>query len=166
MRSPSFSMLLLAMLAVPSLLQAAEPPPLSGRPNFSGKWVLDLGRSRLTPETSEGLTRGITRIEHQEPSFSFKRAFTVAGRSDTVAFSHTTDGKETIGKEDGMPTRSSLAWSGEILVFVTIYQAPRGEARNTVKYSIRDGGKTLYAEESFRGPRVSYDNIWVFAKAD
>lgn len=154
--------LLVAALAVP-LLAAGEPSP--AHPDFSGKWVLDLRASRLHPEYFRGLTRGVVRIAHRDPEFSFRRAFTRAGESTTVAFTLSTDGRATAATEDGMPTRRTLRWDGEELVFVTVYRAPRGEARNTVRYALRDGGRTLVAAESFRGPRVSYDNVWVFSKA-
>lgn len=158
------ALLFLVALAIPILVSAGEPESPQAHPDFSGKWTLDLSRCHLAEHFSD-VTAGVVRIEHREPSFLFRRAFTQSGEATTVAFKLTTDGKEVEGIEDGMPTRQNLTWSGNVLVFVTIYRAPRGEARNTVRYSIQDGGRTLRAEESFRGPRLSYDNIWVFSKA-
>jgi hypothetical protein len=157
---------ILLALAIPVVAAAGEPPSSPAHPDFSGKWTLDLGRSRIDARFFGDLTRGVLRIEHREPSFSFRRLFTQGGESSTVAFTLTTDGKEVEGREDGMPTRQSLTWGGDTLVFLTVYRSPRGEARNTVKYSLDSGGGTLRAEESFRGPRLSYDNLWVFSKAD
>ena len=160
------AVLVLLVFAIPALAAAGEPPSSPAHPDFSGKWTLDLGRSRIDARYFSDLTRGVLRIEHREPKFSFRRSFTQGGESSTVAFTLTTDGKEAEGNEDGMPTRQSLTWGGDTLVFLTVDRSPRGEARNTVKYSLDNGGKTLRAEESFRGPRLSYDNLWVFSKAD
>ncbi len=41
-----------------------------------------------------------------------------------------------------------------------------GGARATVRYAPQDGGKNLRAGESFRGSRVSYDDVRVFTKAE
>jgi hypothetical protein len=124
-----------------------------------------LNLSRLA-QPFKDITRGVVRIAHQEPSFSFRRAFTRAGETTTVSFALLTDGKEVQGREDEMPFRQSLRWNGDVLEFLTIFTAPRGEARNTVTYALQDGGKTLRAEESFRGPKLSYDDTWVFSKAE
>lgn len=59
---------------------------------------------------------------------------------------------------------SRLYWEGDILVFVTRIVAPQGEATNIVHYSLREGGRVIEAAEKFRGPKLSYDNLWVFDK--
>ncbi len=145
---------------------AGDPPSSTPHPDFSGRWVLDLGRSRLDARLARGLTRGVVRIDHRDPRFGFRRSFTQGGEVSNLSFELATDGKEVEGSEDGMPTRRTLSWSGEALVFVTVYRSPRGEARNTVRYVLSEGGKTLSAEESFRGPRLSYDNVWAFTRGD
>jgi len=153
-----------ALTVVASMTNSAERPATTGgHPDFSGEWVLDLGRSHLDNHF-QTISSGEVSIEHREPAFSFLRTFVDKTGSSTVSFMLYTDGKEVAGTEDGMPTRQILTWSGETLVFLTIYQSPRGEARNTVRYSLADDGKTLRAEESFHGPRLTYENVWVFTK--
>ena len=155
-----------AVLFLSAVTFAGEQPAAAPHPDFSGRWALDLGQTRLQPGFPGGITSGVLRVTHAEPAFSFRRAFMRGGESEVVEFTLITDGREVAGSEDGMPTRSSLTWSGESLLYLVVYKAPRGEARNTVKYTLADGGRTLRAEESFRGPRLSYDNVWVFTKAD
>lgn len=157
--------LLLLALTLSVLTVKAQTPAPSVHPDFSGKWSLELGRSHLAAPFKD-VTWGVVRIAHQEPSFSFRRAFIQAGKASTVSFVLHTDGKVVQGQDDGMPIRQSLKWNGDVLEFLTVYAAPRGEARNTVKYALQDGGKTLRADESFRGPKLSYDNIWVFSKVE
>jgi len=152
-------------LTLSALAGAGPPPAVQAHPDFSGEWALDRGRSRLaTPFAS--ISTGVVRIEHREPTFSFSRVFVDKGENSTLTCALIADGREIAGSQDGMPTRQSLSWSAPTLVFLTIYQAPSGEARNTVRYSLLDGGKTLQAEESFHGPRVSYENLWVFSRKE
>jgi hypothetical protein len=143
----------------------AKNPTPDARPDFSGRWLLDIEHSRVNPAISKGLTKGEVRIYHKDPSFSFWREFTKAGLSEVVEYTLNSGGEEIKGTEGGMPTISSLSWSGDELIYLTIYQTSRGEARNIVKYSLHDRGKTLRAEEVFRGPRISYENVWIFSKA-
>jgi hypothetical protein len=42
------------------------------RPDFSGEWVLDLANSRLHEDYSV-LEGGVVRIDHREPTFTFRR---------------------------------------------------------------------------------------------
>ena len=154
------------VLLLSAVAFAGEQPAAAPHPNFSGRWALDLGRTRLQPGFPGGITSGVLRVTHAEPAFSLRRAFMRGGESEVVEFNLTTDGREVAGSEDGMPTRSSLTWSGESLLFVVVYKAPRGEARNTVRYTLADGCRTLRAEESFRGARLVYDNVWVFTRAE
>jgi hypothetical protein len=143
-----------------------RPASPAAHPDFSGRWILDLKRCTLNPAVSRDLSAGFFQIDHRDSLFSVHREFTQGGSPDTLDFALKTDGREVEGNEDGMPTRSSLRWDGDSLVYLTIYKTPRGEARNTVIYRLLDGGKTFRAEESFHGPRLSYDNVWVFAKED
>jgi hypothetical protein len=166
MRLTSSRTFIIGVLSLSTLFFAGEPLPSSRHPNFSGRWVLDLQRSQLNPTQRKNLTQGVAIIKHEEASFDFHREFTVAGQNTKMAFTLTIDGREVYGNEDGMPTRSSASWSGEELILLTIYKAPLGAARSTVRYSLHDAGKTLHAEESFRGPRLTYDNLWVFSRSE
>jgi hypothetical protein len=47
---------------------------------------------------------------------------------------------------------------------VTRLVAPQGDAINVVHYRLAANGRELRAEEQFRGPKVSYDNVWVLDK--
>ena len=147
------------------LLTFGMPLAQADHPNFSGRWILDLGRSKLHPVMFKDLTAGLFVIDHTDPLFRLHREFTQAGKIDALDVSLKSDGVETIGTETGMQTRSTLRWDGDTLIYLTIYQALRGEARNNVVYRILDDGLTLRAEESFRGPRLSYDNVWVFTRS-
>jgi len=77
-----------------------------------------------------------------------------------------TNGSEVVVEEGGITTRSRLIWDGDALVLGERLTAKWGEATNRVRYHLEDGGRTLIAEERFRGSRVAYDNLWVADKGD
>lgn len=53
---------------------------------------------------------------------------------------------------------------GGLLLFLKRIVSGGGEATNLIPYNLKEDGKLLVAEESFRGPEKSYDNRWVFEK--
>jgi hypothetical protein len=148
-------------ILIPALLPAAMLfASLSEKPDLSGAWVLNLEKSRLQVEAK--IERGTFTIEHKEPDFRFSRVFVVEGKADALSYALTTDGREKVVKEPGRTTTSRLYWEGDILVLdERIVLGDGREATNVVHYTLRDGGRTLVAEEKFRGPIHKHDNLWV-----
>lgn len=104
-------------------------------------------------------------IEHKDPEFRFHRVSVKAGKTDESSYKLTTDGVEKMNKEGRMTEYSRLYWDGDALVYSARMVLPDGrEATDTVRYTLKDGGKTFMAEEKFRGPVVKYDNIWLADK--
>ena len=134
------------------------------KPDFSGTWVLNLEKTRL--QSFRGLESGEIVIEHAEPRFRFHRAFVIKGKTDSTSWQLTTDGREVVVEEGGITRKSRLVWDGNALVLDERLTAKGGEATNRVRYRLLDGGRTLVAEERFRGSRLSYDNLWVADKRD
>ncbi|NIM10593.1 MAG: hypothetical protein GTO45_01255 [Candidatus Aminicenantes bacterium] len=132
--------------------------------DFSGEWVLNKEKSKFQVQQLAALEQAVVRIEHREPIFKLYRTFTFGGKEDVFSYELSTDGKEVESQEEGRKLFSKLYWEGDALVFVTRIIAPQGEAVNTVYYRLLEKGQVLQAEESFRGPRFSYDNLWVFEK--
>lgn len=49
-------------------------------------------------------------------------------------------------------------------IFYANAKIRRKMKRNVVRYGLSEDGKTYTATESFLGPIVKYDNVWVFDK--
>jgi hypothetical protein len=131
------------------------------KPDYSGTYVLDMQRTKL--QINRKVLSGEIILEHREPSFKFRRAFRIEGREtlETSEYEITTDGREVVKKDGDVTSRQSMTWDGDSLVFAENLSSPRwADATNTVRYRLEDGGKTLVAEERFRGP-WNYDNLWV-----
>jgi hypothetical protein len=154
-RSLSTGFLAFGFLCVAGMASLAAP-----KPDFSGTWVLNLEKSKL--QIQEKLDGASFTIDHKEPAFRFSRVFVVGGKEDALSYALTTDGKEKIVAEPGRTTTSRLYWDGDVLVLDERIVLKDGrEATNVVRYSLRDGGRTLVAEEKFRGPFHKHDNLWI-----
>jgi hypothetical protein len=152
---------LAAILAAAAFLASAAP----AKPDFSGVWVVNPQKSQLAGWAKFDSTT-IT-IEHKEPKFRFHRVSIKAGKTDDATYELTTDGTELVEKEGGRARYSKLAWDGDALVFQALTVLPDGrQATDTVRYTLKDGGKTFVAEEKFRGPVRKYDNLWVADRKD
>ncbi len=131
------------------------------KPDFTGVWKLNSEKSKLQiPAPSSG----VFRIDHKEPAFHLSRTFMSNGKEDTWGIDLTTDGKEVVQQGTGETVRARLSWDGNDLVFDSKIILKDREASNIVKYHLSEDGKTFTATESFRGPRLKYDNVWVFDK--
>ncbi len=132
----------------------------AGKPDLSGVWTLSLEKSRL--QVGGKIESGTFTIEHKEPEFRFHRVFRVGGQEDAVSYTLTTDGREKVEEAPGMTTTSRMYWDGDVLVLDQKMVLKDGRlVTNIVRYSLRDSGRTLVAEEAFRGPVLKYDNLWV-----
>jgi len=152
---------MLVLLAVGVALAAAAPE----KPDFSGAWVVNPQKSQLADWAKYDSTT-IT-IEHKEPKFRFHRVSIKAGKTDEATYELTTDGVEKVEKEGGGTSRSRLSWDGDALVFEDTMSLPGlRQVTDVVRYTLKDGGRTLVAEEKFRGLVVKYDNLWVADRKD
>ena len=103
---------------------------------------------------------------HREPAFDYHRVFYRGTRGDTLDYSATTDGREVVHQEGDVRSVIALSWAADTLVCTIRIEGPWGGATNLIRYRLLDGGRTLEARESYLGPHVSYDNVWVFARRD
>ncbi|MEM9329285.1 MAG: hypothetical protein AAGA85_26720 [Bacteroidota bacterium] len=126
------------------------------RPDLSGQWDLNLEKSNLEADWTEGITGGTFDILHQEPDFKLSRVFEFK-RKKKQAFEIRTDGPEQKGK---FKTTWYMVWR-ESRLFLTVL---RKGMENTVEYYLSSTGE-LIADERFTSSRMNYHNRWVFDNA-
>jgi hypothetical protein len=132
------------------------------QPNFSVEWKFVAIKSKLQIPVPDS---GIFTIDHREPVFRMSRTLIAEGKTDTWSIDLTTDGKEVVVKSTGETTRGHVSWDGSDLVYqAKIILNDGREGTDTVRYHLSDGGRTITAIESSRGPVVKFDNLWVFEK--
>lgn len=146
---------LVAVLAVPVI--SAAPP----KPNFTGTWKVNFQKSVLEIPAPDST---LFVVEHNEPHFRLTRTHVVKDKSDTFSIDLTTDGKELVRREGNRTDYSRAYWEGNVLVFATRIVMGDREATNLVRYAMAKDGQSFTAMERFRGPKLSYDNVWVMEK--
>jgi hypothetical protein len=143
------------------LWSAAALAQEASRPDFSGTWLLDKGKSRLqvpTPDSS------VVYIDHAYSRFWLTRALVVDGEADMLKIRAFTDGDESVENwQDGTVVHRGR-WEGNRLVLESRDRRGRKHSLTVVRYSLSPDGKTLTAEERFAGPDRKYENTWVFQR--
>jgi hypothetical protein len=158
----------LSALLGPSLavgLAAGMLAAAQARPNFTGDWTLDLKSSQLH-EDYRVLERGVVRIDHREPTFTYRRTFFVKGQPSEGSYEVTTDGREHRGvSPNGSATVSTMHWEQAVAVVQQRISDPKvGQLNNKVRYELIDDGRTLRATEDFDGGGRSHHNVWIFRR--
>jgi len=133
------------------------------RPDLSGVWRYVPEKSKLQIPPPES---AVFRIDHREPLLKLLCTLVTENGDDTWGIRLRTDGKEVVQEGDGETLRVLLYWDGNDLVFDYVIMLKDRQATNVVRYHLSEDGKTCRATESFRGPIVKYDNIWVLTKAN
>jgi hypothetical protein len=131
--------------------------------DFSGVWKFNPEKSRLQIPAPSASTFV---VDHKEPRFHLTRTHVYDGKPDTWSIDLTTDGKEVIQQEGDQTLHVRLYWEGNQLIFDSKIILKDREATNIVRYQLSEDGKTFTATESFRGPRLTYDNVWVFDRQE
>ncbi len=130
------------------------------RPNYSGTWVFNPDQSKLEIPVPKS---GVFRLDHRDPVFVLERTFVRQdGRSDELKLELTTGGKDNVRSVRGSEAHIRIVWDGAVLVFDSYLVEGGQKATNVVRYTLRDGGETLTADERFNGPKLKYHNLWVF----
>jgi hypothetical protein len=131
------------------------------KPDFSGVWKFNPEKSKLQirPPSSSTFV-----VDHKEPRFHLSRTHVYDGKPDIWSIDLTTDGKEVVQQEGDRTARVRLYWEGKDLIFDSVIVSKDRQATNVVRYNLSPDGKTFTATESFRAPKLKYDNVWVFDK--
>src|SRR4051794_16523754 len=108
---PAGGFLLCALAAVLASGQA------QAKPNFSGEWKLNPGKSEFGPlPAPESRTDKIT---HADPSLTVTTTQKTQAGEGTAEFKYTTDGAETTNQYRNSPMKSTCKWDADTLLVTT-----------------------------------------------
>jgi hypothetical protein len=149
-------------LILGGLLLLASSASAQTKPNFSGDWKMNAGKSNFgqmpAPAT---LTEKIT---HTEPSLKVQTAMTGDFEVNSD-FSFTTDGKECQNAMgDLFKMTSTVKWDGDILMFDSKMDFQGTAMTGVDKWSLSPDGKTLTVQRHFNGPMGEGDAVMVLDK--
>ena len=157
MRSHTFRVFSTALLAVAfGLLQA------QAKPNFSGTWKLNTGKSDFgampAPDTRAD------KITHEDPDL--KDSFTQSGQMGevTAEMKYSTDGKETTNSVRGNQIKSTAKWEGDELAIAGKTSFNGADVTLNDRWSLSADGKTLTIQRHVNSPMGETDQKIVLEK--
>ncbi len=115
----------------------------SARPDFTGTWKLNLGKSSLQIPPPDTVTVRI----HHGATFKLEAAHMRAGKARNVSFELPTDGRDVLDRGPEAVSHRRMYWQGESLVLDATIVSADDVAINYVIYSLSDSGRTLIAFE-------------------
>ncbi len=134
---------------------------MNDRPNFSGVWCVDFGRSKLEIDAPKST---VIQIEHNEPEFLLTRTHKSENTEDTISLRLSTDGKECVQHKGPLKIRSVCVWEGDSLLFMSRIISGQSRAENIVRYTLSPNGNELMGKETYNGLPRSYHNQWVLIR--
>lgn len=145
---------------------AAPPAPAATasavRPNFTGKWKLNLEKSDFGPlPAPESRTDTIT-----QQDISIKDAFTSKGPDGDQSgeLSYTTDGKESLNKFRGNDMKGTANWDGASLVVENKLTFDGNDIAVKTHWDLSADGKVLITMAHIESPMGEIDQKLVFDK--
>ncbi len=133
------------------------------RPNFTGIWQLDTGRSKLTIPTPPVTSTFI--FIHNGDNWHMERThfFSDSKQINTIHFDRVLGGRPDTKKDDGDVTISRMFWQGSSVVLdQQMSDADNNRGSNHVVYTLSADGAQLTALEHEEFPDGKYTNSWVF----
>lgn len=149
--TPRLACALLVLCSASALAQEA-------RPDLSGTWLLDKGKSRLQADTS------ILYIDHDDPRLLLTRAHVTDGKADLFEILVLADGEDDVKKWRGDTTVNRCRWEGNELVLESRERRGRKESLTSMRFALSPDGRTLTVEERFTGPGRPVENTLVLQR--
>jgi hypothetical protein len=112
------------------------------KPNFSGEWKLDAGKSNFGPMPPPASM--LRKVTHNDPALTIVEQQSGGPQGDqNITMKYTTDGKESVNNLMGNDVKSIATWEGSSLVIATKVDFQGNEIKVTDKWSLSDDGKVL-----------------------
>ena len=149
------------------LLLSASAWAQDAKPDFTGKWNLDVAKSDFGPMPPPDSVVHV--IEHKEPSIKIVTTTKGAQGETTNERLLTTDGKENVNKmrmgPDGdQQVTSTSKWNGKALATSFKLSAQGAEFDINDSWTLSDDGKVLTVVRAIKAPQGEFTATTVFNK--
>lgn len=128
------------------------------RPDLTGTWLLDKGKSHLQADTA------ILYIDHDDPRLLLTRAHVVDGKADLFDILVLADGKDDVKRWRDDTTVNRCRWEGNELVLESRRRTGGKESTTLMKFALSPDGRTLTVEERLTGPDRKVENTLVLQR--
>lgn len=140
---------------LPVLLLLIASPAFTQKPDYSGTWVLNLEKSKLTSPRSAKITQAVFIIEQQGDKFTLRRYHYMGDKKRKLKIKMTADGRQRKVK---LLFNGKAEWIADNLR-ATLWN--KGFS-NVVNYSFGSIPDEFIADETFSSSKTNYHNYWVF----
>jgi hypothetical protein len=131
--------------------------------NFTGTWVFDVHKSKLTVPAPSAMT---LQIKQDNDQIALNRSQTYGDQSFNWKLDATVGSPQPVeDKAPGYTTASKLYWDANVLVLEQTITAQDGtKVNDLVKYTMMDNGNTLNAIEmqTTAGGKGANSNTWIY----
>jgi hypothetical protein len=147
------------VLALAAALSAACA---DSKPDFSGDWKLNVGKSDFGPMPAP--TSRTDKVDHKDPSLKFTSRQVGPQGEITREWSCTTDGKECSNTLFGNTWKSTAKWDANNLVVESKGSFNGNDVQSKEKWTLSPDGKTITINRHLAGPMGEADQTIVFEK--
>ena len=135
----------IAVAAFMALALAAGPAAAADKPDFSGKWVLDVAKSDFG--MLPGPDSQTNNIDHKEPKIKVAMTVKTAQGERSSERNLTTDGEENTNTAGPLTSKSRSKWDGNRLVTDAKLQTPNGDVELKETWELGEGGLLLVTRD-------------------
>lgn len=150
-----FKNILTALVLFFCLLQVSAQ-----KPNYTGTWKINLGKSKFEAKWTDGMTDGEFSINQVGNKFKWARYFIIKGKKSKMKLNLIADGK--VRRKKFFLFKTKLEWEGDNLR-VKIY---RNGFSDIVDYKFGETKNELIIDEVFVGRPQDYHNHYVLDKVN
>lgn len=128
------------------------------KPDYSGTWVLNLEKSRLTSPHSPKITKTVFIIEQQGDKLTLTRYHYRGDKKRRLKIKMTADGQQR---------KVKLFFNGKVEWIAENLRASLWNKgfSNVVNYSFGTSQDEFIADETFTSAKTNYHNYWVFDRS-
>jgi hypothetical protein len=151
------------VVIVSSLILLSSATRAADKPNFSGKWTLNLVRSEYGSQAPpKQLTDVIT---HREPRLKIETVeVSPLDQEVRQAAEYTTNGKENTNTVLGNEVKSTAKWEGDTLVIDSRSSFAGRTVELNDRWRLVQGGKVILIDRTIQGPAGKFSQVIVLDK--
>ncbi len=138
-------------LCAAAALTFITPAGAFAKPNFSGSWKLNAGKSDFGQMT--GPEKMERKVAHEDPAFKYSNVQSGPNGDVTTDMAYTTDGKPSTNQTPMGEITGNATWEGDVLNIVNKRSFQGLEITQAERWSLSDDGKTLTIDSRVSMPR-------------
>jgi hypothetical protein len=135
----------------------------SGKPNYSGTWKLNVGKSDFGPVP--GPDTRTQKIDHKDPAIKVSNDEEGPMGKQNWEFSLVADGTEVTVKMGDRDVKNALSWEGGNIVVTTKLQYEGSDVVIKSTYLLSADGKVLTVNAHITSPMGEFDQKLIYEKA-